>query len=359
MKKIIIGLVVIIIAIGVVMRPSSEGTDTETNLETVKIEAVSTSDYRESYTTIGRLASKGDIKVVSLATGQVKEVFVKKGDAVKKDQVLFTIKESDELKTEKSQVTSISTQLIGAKKIMADAKVNYDKEKKLFESGIASQSELNQAKSAYAQSQSQVQQVSNILSSTIEAIKRKVESLEVKSPVDGKVITFDIKLHENYDQEEVVIQQSAKKVLKLGVPEKHIDLLKLDSEVNIYVKSKDEHFKGELTLIGSNVIVNTGLYLVEVQVDGDDLRQGMYCEIDFTLALLKNQIMIPNNAVILNKDQPYVYTYENGEVTKKTVRLGTKKAGLVVIKDGLSIGEQLIIKGQGKVVPGQKVDTIE
>lgn len=356
MKKIIIGLIVLIIGISIVLRASTESSETENKLETVKIESVSAGDYRESYTTVGRLTSKDDIKVISYASGQISEVYVKKGDVVKKDQILFTIKESDDLITEKNQVSSVSAQLNSARKVMADAKANYEKTNQLFQSGIASQSELNQAKLAYEQSQSQVQQLSNSLSSTNEAIQRKEDSLEVKSPVAGTLIAFDIKPHENYAQDEVIIQQSVKKVLNLGIPEKHIDMLNKNSTVDIYVKSMDRHFKGQITHLGSNAIESTGLYPVEVLVEGDDLKQGMYCEIDFTLDLRNKLIMIPNNSVILDKNQPFVYIHENGEVIKKTVTLGPKSGKMVVIEDGLTLDEQLIIQGQGKVVPGQKVD---
>lgn len=358
-KYYIIGAVVLVLIAGFFLMPEEQTPVTsEKKLDTVSTELVSTNDLVITYTTVGRLSSKDETKVTALASGQIEEVYVKKGDQVKKGQKLFKLKSEEVTRGNEQNYQSAIQAYNVAVKVHKDAQDSYNKTKKLFDAGVASKSELNQAKLQLDQTTSSKESARIALEGAKTTKDLKAEDLVVESPVDGYLRSFDIRLHENYQQNEVVIESSNVKIVKIGIPEKHIDKISAKTPVSVWIKSKDLKLEGQVMTINSDIIPNTGLYEVTVSLEADDLRNGLYCELDLELEKKSAQVMIPNKAVILTSERPHVYVVEGGYVVKKDIELGIKQGKLVTVTQGLSPGEELIVLGQSKVSEGVQVDIL-
>ena len=91
----------------------------------------------------------------------------------------------------------------------------------------------------------------------------------------------------------------------------------------------------------------------------------MYARVRLVTDSVKDAIVIPNAAMIMRDGKPYVFVVANQQEGKKnaTVRLQSVKVGISVdnkteIADGLSAGDEIIIKGKSLLNDGAQVNII-
>lgn len=67
-------------------------------------------------------------------------------------------------------------------------------------------------------------------------------------------------------------------------------------------------------------------------------------------------VVIPHSAVAIDQTGPYVFVVgKDNRVEQRRVRLGTIREGLVVIEEGVSQGEHVIVQGQQRIRAGMTV----
>lgn len=67
-------------------------------------------------------------------------------------------------------------------------------------------------------------------------------------------------------------------------------------------------------------------------------------------------VVIPHSAVAVDQIGPYVFVVsKDNRVEQRRVRLGTVREGLVVVEDGVSAGDNIIVQGQQRVRAGMTV----
>lgn len=85
------------------------------------------------------------------------------------------------------------------------------------------------------------------------------------------------------------------------------------------------------------------------------LYPGMYAHITLTLESLANRMTVPRQAVRQDGGAQQVFVVEDGRVQARAVRVGYQDAVIVEVPDGLNGNEQVIVQGQNRVRPGDRV----
>jgi len=90
---------------------------------------------------------------------------------------------------------------------------------------------------------------------------------------------------------------------------------------------------------------------------GSYLRPGQFARLRVAVSQVENAILIPQRAVqeLQGANTVMVVDAQN-KVSLRTVRLGDKADRDVVVLDGLSSGERVIVEGMQKVRPGGQVN---
>jgi len=85
------------------------------------------------------------------------------------------------------------------------------------------------------------------------------------------------------------------------------------------------------------------------------LKPGMFMSVD--LQRDRGDVLVaPEQAIVPEGNSQYVFVVADGLAKKRTVKLGRRIPGFVVIADGLTEGEAVITEGTHKVRDGTKVD---
>ena len=117
-------------------------------------------------------------------------------------------------------------------------------------------------------------------------------------------------------------------------------------------------FEGEVTTIDARVDPSTRAVTVRADFANGDhaLRPGMLLDVRIYRPE-RQALVVPEIAVVQVGRDSYVYRLKaDSTVERADVVIGSRRAGVVELKQGIKAGERIIVDGTGKLRPGLKVD---
>ena len=167
-------------------------------------------------------------------TKEVVRIFVKEGDTVKEGQALCVLDSEVEL----AQLQAARARIEAAKKVLAISQDDMKRKKDLYAKKVDSEFRYTQARLQVELEQS------NIAVALKEAalVRSRIEQLELKSPIDGKVYKCDVRLGETLSAGDNtrIILGAPDLWVRLFVEAYWKDRVTLGSEFSIYNSETDE-----------------------------------------------------------------------------------------------------------------------
>ena len=69
----------------------------------------------------------------------------------------------------------------------------------------------------------------------------------------------------------------------------------------------------------------------------------------------EERVVVPQAALIADQQGVYVFTVEGGKAAIKRIKVGPTVGGSIVVTDGLTGGELVVVGGMGALRPGMAV----
>ena len=113
-----------------------------------------------------------------------------------------------------------------------------------------------------------------------------------------------------------------------------------------------------LYFIAPQVDTATRTALVKAKIANPDfaLKPGMFANLDLTLQLRAEAVVVPEPAIMVNADRAMLYIVDkDSNAQLRPVKLGVRQAGVVEILQGVEAGQLVIVEGVQKVRPGARV----
>jgi multidrug efflux system membrane fusion protein len=116
--------------------------------------------------------------------------------------------------------------------------------------------------------------------------------------------------------------------------------------------------EGQLTFLDNSVQTGSGTVKLRATVANSDryFWPGQFVNVRMVLATKQSAVLVPASAQQIGQQGPFVYvvTPENTAVIRP-IKPGQRQGDLVVVENGLTPGERVIVAGQLSVQPGGKV----
>jgi RND family efflux transporter MFP subunit len=287
--------------------------------------------------------------------GQVKAIFVKRGDRVRKGQLLLQLDNS----LIKQSAAAAAQNLETVKAQAALAKSVYEKQKNLWEQNIGSEIQLMTAKTNADATASQLKAATEQLG----MVKDQLAYTSVYSDVDGVAEEVNVKVGELFGGAgQIKVVNTEKLKLTSLVPENYAGKIKVGTEATLVFPDIQKTLDTKLAVVGSVIDPLSRSFFVEAKLPIDkNFRPNQLVQVKIKDYTKKNAIIIPIN-LIQNDDKGkfiYVAVTENGKLVakKRAVTIGEFYGNNIEILSGLNSGEQMITEGYQSLYDGQFVST--
>ncbi|HGY90714.1 MAG TPA: efflux RND transporter periplasmic adaptor subunit [Planctomycetes bacterium] len=146
--------------------------------------------------------------------------------------------------------------------------------------------------------------------------------------------------------------------LRCYLPEKFAAGVSVKSSVGVRFESLGlERITATVTRLAGTIDKGSHTRWAEVILENPDgaILPGGLAHVDVTLQGSDDALLLPLGVLVRRRGRAHVLVVEDGVVKKKTVRTGLDDGHQVEILDGLSLGDDVILRGQAGLQEGARV----
>ncbi len=351
--------------------------------EAAKIKLVSTIPVAiQNFTHYIDLQGKVDADNISYISprgmgGQVKAIYVKEGQFVKKGQLVLKLDDAiyrQQVQGANQQAVAAKQQLEGIRTQLNYAKNIYQRQKNLWDQGIGTEVQLISAKTSVTGLENQLSASEEQVKAVYEQVKLSKEQMNtsnVYSDVSGIADQVNIKIGESFVgvmsgsngpiYQIKIVNTSSLKVVT-SIPENYLSRIRTGIPAEVSVPDVNKTFNAAVSLISQSVDANRG-FSADIKIPFDaSLKPNQSAKVRILDYSAANVVVIPVNVVQTDEAGKYVYVLEklsNGKAfaKKKSISIGEFYGNNVEVKAGLRGGEQLITEGYQNLYENQSIAT--
>ena len=438
-------------------KTNPQAADTVERVLSVQVEEVLYGSLSDSNRLTGTIEPQTEVEVVPKTAGEIKKIFVKKGDVVKVGDSLAQLDDSAERnalaqqrtalkqakaslesaqngksKAEKSYAQSqvsvrqaqdsldnarqsqtdnldnMEFQISNAESAWEQAKLNLERMDALFEDGLISkqnhedavnaernaknaydqvllakdqagnessfksfetsidqakigatiaQSSIKDAEIGIKQAKASVEQAQLAVEAATNRLKDKV----IVATAAGEVIDIDGEVGAMVGQQPFATIVSIGKVkIQANVMAQQLPQFKLGDSVNVEVNGLDGTFTGKISYVPA-ISSGSGLFSIEAEVENPDrvIRPGMVASIMLQEVLAEEAILVPTRAILEKEGNTVVYVIEDEKAVQKEIEVIHYGTELTAVKGELNEKEQVVVKGQNLLNDQDSVKIVE
>lgn len=332
-----------------------------TSISNVLVSAVDTQNIQSQVNIAGVAKANQEVKIYAMSNGYVQSWRHDIGDVVRKDEILAQLS-NPELQQEQLKAQA---QLNGDKAI-------YDRLESVYKE-TPELTPLQQVDEAKAKYESAVAQLN--------AINSQIEYLTVKTPfcgiitkryIDTGAVVQDGLNRPNADPLFTVQDISTIRVC-VDVPEVNSPYIVKGTPVKItFPDLPDMVYNAKVSRISYGLSVDTKTMQVQIDINNKDekIHPEMFANVTFNIASQPGVICVPNQAIAIDEQQPYVYKVvpldSNGKISwtngvecrlhKIAIKVGVRNVNNSEVDySSLKPGDRIVVSGKGFCTDGALV----
>jgi len=319
----------------------------------------------ENYEAVGTIRPKTEARIDSQIQAQVLKVNAGSGDRVKKGDILAFLDDrslkaklsqaNSNLKSAYSSQSQAKQDVISAEAVFENAKTDYERIKKYYDSKAATKRDFEQARSSYLQAKAGLASAKDALDSSgsfINAASEQVKEAEVAfdytkitAPETGEILK---KMVDEGDlalpgKPLFILQTSGALTAEVYVREGLVSALKKGERAEILVESAGKKTFGIIEEIVPYADPETRTFLIKASIDDvKGLYPGMYAKLLIPINK-RRAVVIPKKAVIEVGQLKMVNVFENNRFIRIYVKTGADTEEGIEILGGLNENDKVAV----------------
>lgn len=282
---------------------------------------------------------------------RIAQIHARIGDWVKNGQRLVTL-QSEEVGNAKSEFY----------KAQADyelARVNYERQKRLFDRGVGAQKDYLYAESDFKVAQASLNAAEkklHVLGFSEEEVRLIAETHQINpiitlyAPIDGKITINNATLGAMIDQETeiLIIMDPTILCIDAEIYEKDISKIRHKQHVEVSVPAyPGDQFNAEICFISDVLNEETRTITVRSEVKNTEykLKPGMFADIRILLNHQAQALVLPRESILDDGNDTIVFIKKAGKFYPQIVELGAREESLVEILSGVQEGDEVVTMG--------------
>lgn len=331
----------------------SEVVEEEAPATPVVVESVRGFPLAESIQATGELEAVDEATLAAEVAGQVTTTAVDEGDAVAKGQILLEI----DRERRGLDVANERAMLAEARESHLEMQREAQRIRTLHERGVAADTRLDEVETQERRGQARLAAAQAKLA----LAERALRDSSLAAPFAGLIARRLVSAGDYVSPGQALIELVALDPVKVvfTLAERDSGRVALGHSVRIRVAPwPDETFLAHVTGISPRIDPKTHTLRVQALVDNPHgrLKPGLFARADLGIADRANVPMIPEEAVLQRSDGSVVFRLTEGNrVERRVVQLGSFHDGRVEIVSGLTLGDQVVVRGQDGLTPDAQV----
>lgn len=356
----------------------------------------------------GDIAPLMQVDLFPKVSGYLKRIDVRLGDSVPRGKIIAEIDRTEYLQKvreaeakvaqARAQLEEIQTgtrieELRQAEEAVKQAKSRFENARlqrqrmeALYQRGVVSKKEWDLADMEFSVAEAQlgsnrehlkllregarqeVREASQAKLREMEAIlaqeKIRLQNTRIEAPFSGEISRRYVDTGALVSPSTPLISLVHTETLKVvaNIPEKDIPLLRLGMKAEVQTESfPGKTFEGKIVQISGALDLATRTIQAEIYIPNPQrlLKPGMFAKVQVVLSEKPQALVIPRYAVLEEEGSRVIYIVREGQAFKRKILTGFEQDTFVEVLEGVSEGEQVVIRGQESLRDRSMVRIIE
>ncbi len=354
MRKYLIGGAALLLALGGFWYFTHAGPGAKPKLAVaapVKVAPVQQRNMAVIERTIGTVLANSTVSVNARVQGQLVKAFFKEGQMVKTGDLLFQIDPRPYQATYDNAMASL-----------ASAKAKFDRYTRLKNQNAISPQDVDDAQASYLEAKAMA-----------ESARLNLEFTAIRAPVNGKTGPMLIQPGNMVMAASsgspsatplVTLNEIQPVKISLSLPQSDLPRIQemartkgLTLTMNLHDAGGGKDITAKVDFISNAVTGNTGTIELRATYPNADmgLVPGQLVDVVVALSEIPNAITVPRDAVNTGPEGQFVYVVKDGTAQQVDVKVLFDDGVDDAVAGPLKVGDQVIIEGQLRVIPGAKV----
>ena len=309
---------------------------------------------------IGTMEASESVTVRTQISGELTAVAFREGQDVQKGRLLFQL----DPRSYQASIRKAEATLARDRVIMVNARRDYERYEQLVRDGIVTQ---EQAEGYRTKAESAAADVAAD-QAALDSARELLSYCTIISPISGRLGVLAVdrgNIVKANDTALVTINRLTPIHATFTIPERDFpEIQRQMAAGKVAVEaagSRNSTFRerGIVSFYDNTVDPATGTIRLKATFDNakKQLWPGQFVNLSITLAMKDNAVVVPSQAVQTGQKGQFVFVITKDATAEiRPVVSGSVVQGMTVIEKGLQPGEQVVVDGQMRVVPGGKVE---
>ncbi len=324
----------------VVVKPYIESRLFKTEVAVTEIISVSPAQADVELTATGYVVPQSTAKVAAKLVGRIRQVNVKEGARVKVGDVLFELEPDDEnaaIAAAQARATATTARVATARANNAELELDYQRQKKLAESGAATRAEVDTLAArlkALASQISVAEAESRASVAAVTSLAISAKNLHILAPIDGTAMSKPASVGEVASPAGLLVELAdfATLLVEVDVPEGRLGKVKPEAPCEIVLDAfASERFQGQVVDVGPrlNRAKATAVVKVRFLAPPTTLRPEMSARVSFLQKALDEaklkepeKLIVPASALVERNGGKAVWVLVDGTIRLTPVKVG-------------------------------------
>jgi len=335
-------IVLIVVLTGAALFSSCSNNSGKTNndkkLPLVKYTEVKPVPFTDNFKVVGIVKPFASAKISSEEGGLILSIPKDKGSYVSQGEVIVRLKKDVE-----------GASLEQAQAQFELAKINYEKQKQLWEENATTELQYLTAKWQM-----------EAADKGLEVLRTRIAKGFVHSPISGVIEDRYMNKGEMSGPGAPILSivDVSRVKISAGIPERYVNLIKKGQSVKITVDVlPGVEFEGNIGYIAPSLASGSRTFEIEVVINNKDrlLKPEMNANVQIAQYSTDDAIVVQQDNIVDFGDEQYVFVLEGDIVKKRVLKLGSRNGNTVLVDSGLNAGDKLINVGFQTLADGDKV----
>jgi membrane fusion protein (multidrug efflux system) len=313
---------------------------------------VATEDVRRVLRAVGTVEAENQTVVKAEVDGQVSRIVADEGAALQQGDIVLQLEPTPArlvFYEAAATLTRVEATLQNDEKLL-------QRYAKLLEAGAIDQQSYDDVDARVKSGRAQLQEVR----ARTNQARWNLGKTTIRAPFSGRVgdrlVELGTYVSEGDDLFELVDPAPVRVAFEL--PESDVGALELGDEVSFTLRTGPRRqYTGKVIYLSPDLNRETRTQTAKAEYANDkgEVTPGAFADLEVTTAVREDAPVIPEEALVSEGEQNFVYIVDGGKAQKREVALGERLEGRLEVMKGLEGGEILVVRGHRELSDGMPV----